>query len=189
MLIIYPFSITYVLAGVLVLPFGLLLDLPWVTIPYALLAAEFIMVIAHLAFYLRVIGPTLPLSLLGIAYALNGVALWAGLARSILHASAKKPLPTLEGYTHLLNEDREGHDEDVNESVVVSDDMGEDLGAIGFGIATSVINVSTALIPMLLAGVENRVGYSGLEVVFVALASFGCLACIVLARTSKASDL
>lgn len=169
------------------------------------------MVSAHLAFYLRIAGVLLPLIFLGTAYALYGTAFWTGLARSVLSVSGATPvqdggghggysrlgdieqegdteaerpiartgssseIATSNSRTSLLDEEGEGH---INGE---EDDGG--LIAVGYGTATSVLNMSTSLVPILLAGVENVAGYPGLEVVFILLAGFGCIASIILARS------
>lgn len=179
------------LSGVLVPPFGLLLELPWFTIPQALLIANILITSAHLAFFLRVAGCILPLSFLGIAYALYGVAFWAGLARSMLLAVSEEPSLDLENSTPVLtaDEDEELDNEANSDGDTHHDPARDDLVTIGFGTATSLLNLSTALVPMLLAVVENHAGYSGLEMVFVALAGCGCLASMQLARMWSISQL
>ena len=48
----------------------------------------------------------------------------------------------------------------------------------GFGVMASVINLAAAVVPIILAGAENIAGYAGLEMVFLALTTFGCLASV-----------
>ena len=165
-------------------PFGLLLEFPWFTIPQALLIANLLMASAHLAFYLRVAGYILPLSFLGIGYAFYGVALWAGLAQSMLVHSEEPSLES-ENSTPLLS--AEEYEEELDNTAKNDGDTHQnptrdDLVTMGFGTATCLMNLSTAVVPMLVAVVENHAGYSGLEMVFVALASFGSLASIQLMR-------
>ena len=178
-------SINYFLGSVLVPPFGLLLESPQFTTPYALLISNIILLVAHLALYTRIMGVTLPLSLLGIADALFGAALWAGLARVILHTTGPKSSPNLESREHLLSDIPEGDRGGVSNINAVSDIKGEDLQAIGFGIAFAVLNLSTAVIPVPLSIIENAAGYPGLEAAFVVLAGSGCLACVALTRSYR----
>ncbi|TAQ89032.1 hypothetical protein B7494_g2619 [Chlorociboria aeruginascens] len=58
----------------------------------------------------------------------------------------------------------------------VTDDT--DLVIIGYGIGTSLINLSLTVVPMVLAGSETWAGYFGIEVVFVGLAGIGTIAAI-----------
>lgn len=185
-----PSSITYVLSGVLVPPFGLILELSWFTIPQALFISNILMTFAHAAFFIRVTGFILPLSSLGVAYALYGTAFWAGLAQSILYAEDEEPLLHDESSALVSNADG---DEGLSHEATNEDDIHHnpaigtaeatsDLVAMGVGIATSLLNLSTAVVPMLLAVVETYAGYPGLEITFIALAGFGCLASFQLTR-------
>ncbi|KAF2130171.1 MFS general substrate transporter [Dothidotthia symphoricarpi CBS 119687] len=186
-------SITYTLAAVLVPPFGIVLEMPWFRIPFALLISNVLMTSAHLAFYIRSAGAILPLAMLGTAYALYGTAFWAGLARSILDAGPSQPAQRSESRVGLL--ESQEHDILSNETLseshgsmlldTSSDGQPDNLMAVGLGTATCFLNLSTALVPLLLAGVEQRFGYSGLEVVFITLAGCGCLASIKLAHMHR----
>ncbi|KAK3651064.1 hypothetical protein LTR22_012312 [Elasticomyces elasticus] len=198
-------SITYVLSSVLVAPFGLLLELPRFKISQALVASYVLMLSAHLAFLLHISGSLLPLASLGTAYALYGVAFWAGLAKSFVGETepmAKSP----ESCSALVCND-EDEDEllatslpseerslmDPNDSTATapspsdsqtstkSDEKYNSIAPVGFGVATSTINLTTTLVPIFLAGLENLAGFTGLEFAFVAFAGFGCLASIWLA--------
>ncbi|RDI86293.1 hypothetical protein Vi05172_g3742 [Venturia inaequalis] len=173
------------------------------------------MVSAHLAFYLHIAGVLLPLIFLGTAYALYGTAFWTGLARSILIVSSVTQTQDGGdgGYSRLGNTEQEGPSE--TEGPITRTDSGseiatfnsatslhdgeddghvdgeeDDVGliAVGYGTATSVLNISTTLVPILLAGVENVAGYSGLEIVFILLAGCGCIASITLVRSYSRYD-
>ena len=56
------------------------------------------------------------------------------------------------------------------------EDANPDLVVIGYGIATSLMNLSLTVVPILLAGVETWAGYFGIEAVFVGLAGIGAIA-------------
>jgi len=172
------YSINYILSGALVLPFGLLLELPGFRIPHALLVANLFMTSAHLAFFL-VGGCIGPLVALGVMNALYGVASWAGVAKSIVHAGdqaarCRPKDPEQDSLTSTYEVDPKS-----------ADPVDDHLTAVGFGCVASVLNTSAALVPFLLAVVESRAGYPGLEMVFVAFGVFGCLAAAQLMRMSN----
>lgn len=158
---------------------------------------------AHLAFYIHRCGAALPLLSLGVAYAFFGTAYWAGVARSLLSVELPEP-PSLSASREPLLGFREPEHpsaEPLGESQIVITRDGnnlpdtesgestrvehglEELTATGFGIATSLLNTSCTLAPMLLASVESKFGYPGLELAFVLLATFTCYASIRLWRT------
>lgn len=58
---------------------------------------------------------------------------------------------------------------------------GEVIRTLGIGVMTSLMSVSAAVVPLLLAMMEGTAGLSGLEIVFVVLAALGCLAALRLA--------
>lgn len=177
------YSIPYILSSVLVPPLGLLLDLPLFNrYPAALIITNLLMFFSHLLFLARTdIGPVFPLSLLGIAYALFGVAFWISLTRCLLFVaqswSAKcrgiEQSATERQYGTIVTNDgnRDSTDPVIYQEVI----------AFGFGFMTSVMNLATGAVPILLAGAENIAGYVGLEMVFLALAVLGCLASVHLA--------
>lgn len=127
-------------------------------------------------------GPIFPLCLLGVAFALFGVAFWAGLTRCLLFvaksASAKgrvnihsAPERTYGTIDSDAEDNRESKDSVHYDEVVAS----------GFGIMASLTNLATGAGAILLAGAENIAGYTGLEMVFLTFAFFGCLASVHLA--------
>lgn len=147
------------------------------------------MFLAHLLFLTSTrTEPILPLSLLGTAYALFGVAFWTSLTRCLICVgntrSAAKRRRIVQGapervYGTIDSEDaNHGSDDSENHQEVIT---------FGFGVMTSVTNLATAAIPILLAGTENFAGYAGLEMVFLALAGFGCLASVQLAWMWKSN--
>lgn len=175
----------------------------WFSIPAGLIISSAVMALAHLAFYLRVFGAALPLLSLGAAYALFGAAFWAGVARSLLDVEIPDP-PLLSGGSREPLLGSEEPEQSIPEppssesqTDIMLDGSGdlsgaelrkrkrhvrglEELTATGFGMATSFLNTSCTLAPMVLAGVESAFGYSGLEFAFVVLASFTCCASIAL---------
>ncbi|TVY41987.1 Major facilitator superfamily domain-containing protein [Lachnellula occidentalis] len=194
-------SIPNVLSGILVLPFGLLLEHPrFKFYPLSLLFSSALIVVAHALFMVQIGGAIFPLCLLGVAYALFGVAFWPSVACSILQDSSTSllPLPLLDDNdrTDELEEsliarlqepvddssplvDRErghidGDREDRDEDSEVTERVGtnEDLVVIGYGILTSFLNLSMGIVPVVLAVMEVWAGYSGLEMVFVGLSVF-----------------
>ena len=66
----------------------------------------------------------------------------------------------------------EAHEGDgVNSEAVGYIENNENLVVIGYGIMTSLLNLSMGIVPIILAIMESFAGYSGLEMVFVALAT------------------
>lgn len=155
------------------------------------------MIICHLLFLWKK-GPILPLCLLGIAYALYGVAFWAALARYLLFIVESPPsaishvpdtaqyLPPGSEHESLLCQDQTpnsltAEEEPVeNERAKITAD--KSLITLGYGIMTSLLNLCTALVPVSLAGAENMAGFSGVEIVFLGLTTVGCIASIQLAQ-------
>jgi hypothetical protein len=156
--------IPYFPSGVLTLPFGLLLNMAWFqNYPACLGATNIIMIVAHLRLLYR-IEPVSSMCLLGIAYALYGVAFWAGLARcllSIVESSAK---------THVSDIQERSSTEENEYGTIrlppeLSDNEQERTGAgdgiitLGYGIMASLNNLSIAVVPILLAKTENASGF------------------------------
>lgn len=56
----------------------------------------------------------------------------------------------------------------------------EGLTTKGFGIATSLLNMSCAITPIILAGAESAFGFTNLESIFILLAISTCFASITL---------
>lgn len=133
--------------------------------------------------------PIVPLFLLGVAYALYGVAFWAALARSLLsivESMSKKAI--------LDSSDENSHDDigygtirppttssgdlfDANESTnELEEACADSLITLGYGIMTSLNNLSTAVVPIFLAKIETLVGFKGLELVFIILSLLGLCA-------------
>jgi hypothetical protein len=195
-------SFAYLLSVVSVPISGVLLEMSWLSIPLSLVISSTVMALAHLALSLRMFGAVIPLLSLGTAYALFGTAFWAGVACSLLGVEIPEPASLSESQVLLLDPGKLSQPtlESLSESqisiLIDGSDLGrtelaqgkssggelEELTATGFGIVTSVLNTSCALIPMVLAGVESAFGYFGLEFVFVLLASFTCYASITLLR-------
>jgi len=53
---------------------------------------------------------------------------------------------------------------------------------IGYGLVTSLLNLSLTLVPIILAAVESLDGFRGMELVFVILAGIGVFASVQLAK-------
>jgi hypothetical protein len=179
-------SIPNTLSGILVLPFGLLLEHPqFMNYPLSILFSGCLILIAHLCFMFRITGPIFPLALLGIGYASYGVAFWPAVANSILSNPAPMPAlrtPLLESsrfpqdtLTSGLDETLENNEENRDGISACVAGQNEDFVVIGYGIMTSFLNLSMGMVPILLAGMETLAGYSGLEMVFVALAAISVL--------------
>lgn len=177
------YSIPYILSSVLVPPLGLLLDLPLFNhYPAALIITNLLMFFSHILFLARTdVGPVFPLSLLGIAYALFGVAFWTSLTRCLLFV-VKSWSAKCRGIAQSAIERQYGtivtddNDQDSTESAIY-----QEVATFGFGFMTSLLNLVSGAVPILLAGAENIGGYSGLETVFLVLAVLGCLASVHLA--------
>ncbi|KAF7181763.1 hypothetical protein CNMCM7691_001060 [Aspergillus felis] len=187
--------------GVLVPVFGLLLDLPWFrSCPRALIASNFLLALAHLQFISRV-APILPLCLLGIAFELYGVAFWAAVAQTLVFTVQSWPNQNSNNSDSSREFVREGGYESIRSSTDSEDAQGEssDLAdsiheghekaimTLGFGVMTSLLNASTAVVPILLAETEGMAGFDGLERVFLVLAVLGYLASVRLAWIWKIS--
>ncbi|KAL3475517.1 major facilitator superfamily domain-containing protein [Aspergillus californicus] len=189
-------SVLFIFSGILVPPFGFLLDIQQSTgYPRALIGSNILLILAHGIFLTGSgSGPILPLCLLGSADALFGVALWAGVARCLLFtapATSKSllhdetgfksgydtiPSSTREidiGYPYLNDDDTEEVDEENEE---INPGAIEARRTLGLGIITSLVNISTVIIPVPLAVMESIAGFKGLEAVFLVLGVLGCLA-------------
>ncbi|PLN83017.1 major facilitator superfamily domain-containing protein [Aspergillus taichungensis] len=177
--------------------FGFLLDHPhWIgNPPSALLLANVLLALVHLSFLSSLSSPVLPLCLLGLALALYSAALWSGLARCVLQADHITPRPQKTHPHSPLPDDPSAPYDSAYGTFTPPHDTGEDTNAnkptptgeggvtaLGYGIVTSVLNTSTAVVSLLLGLVENAAGFDGLEVVFVGLALAGAVACVSLGR-------
>lgn len=145
------------------------------------------MIIAHLLLLYR-IEPIGAMCLLGISYALYGVAFWAGLARCLLSVveSAKTDVSDSEerssvdgceyGTISLPNQFSDDHS-DISGGNNEWERSAED-GIIthGYGIMTSLNNLSTGVVPVFLAKAENSCGFRGLEFFFLILSVLGLFA-------------
>ncbi|KAJ5345870.1 hypothetical protein N7452_003874 [Penicillium brevicompactum] len=182
-------GIPYFLSGALVPLFGLVMNMKFFqNYPLSLCATNIMMGTAHLLL-LYTAQPIMPLCLLGVAYALYGVAFWAALARSLLSTVEFKSKKAI-----LDSGDENPHDDtgygsirpptassgdlhDANERTNELEEAGADgLITLGYGIMTSLNNLSTAVVPIFLAKVETLVGFEGLELVFVILSLLGLCA-------------
>lgn len=135
------------------------------------------MFVAHLLFLTRTdMGPTFSLCLLGVSFALFGVAFEATLTRCLLFVaksgSSKGRLTrqSVPERTYGTIDSGDSHEEGRNSAHY------EEVIASGFGIMASLSNLATAAVGILLAGAENMGGYMGLEAVFLTFAVLGCLA-------------
>lgn len=130
--------------------------------------------------------PIMPLCLLGIAYALYGVALWAALARSLLLIVESMSTKTLLDSPQAGIRDEIGYGTVRPSTTSPEDPSGanvreseprppdaDSLIILGYGIMTSLNNLSTAVVPIFLAKVETLVGFAGLELVFFILSLLG----------------
>jgi len=171
----------------------MLLELPrFNNYPSTILLSGGLLLVAHLCFLLQITGPVIPLVLLGIGYASFGVAFWPAVANSILDNPVTEP----ELHTPFLaaNEISQGNptlglDGAAEELGDNASDLrkggGEDLVVVGYGIMTSFLNLSTGVVPILLAGMEVLAGYSGIEMVFVALATISVFASVRLVKIDR----
>ncbi|KAJ5343822.1 uncharacterized protein N7506_003646 [Penicillium brevicompactum] len=179
-------GIPYFLSGALVPLFGLVMNMKFFqNYPLSLCATNIMMGTAHLLL-LYTAQPIMPLSVLGVAYALYGVAFWAALARSLLSTVESKSKKAI-----LDTSDENPHDDtrygtirppttsswdlhDANERTNELEEAGADsLITLGYGIMTSLNNLSTAVVPIFLAKVETLIGFKGLELVFIILSLLG----------------
>ncbi|KAL4906423.1 hypothetical protein BDW74DRAFT_176751 [Aspergillus multicolor] len=189
-------SIVFILSGILVPAFGLLLDsLSSASYPRVLVVSNVLLALVH-AIFLTGAGtsPILPLCLLGTADALFTVCFWASVVRCLL-----PPATDLHVHTPLLKAEDSGSERVCGPYGPATDTPNpeedrERLGAenlatpsgdafrtLGVGIMTSLLNTSTALVPIPLAVMENLAGLAGLESVFLMLAFAAFLAAVRLA--------
>lgn len=191
------FSIPYALSGLLAPIFGLLLDMPWLgNPPCGLVATNLLLITAHVLFLSRV-SLVLPLVLFGTAFALFGVAFWVTVAECLMSAiPAHQDLPResdeddRERGASLRNEAQptrssiDGGRERQMADALCNTDYTEDndLVTLGFGIMTGLLNLSTGVVPLLFAKVEDTEGFDGVELGFLVLAGLGCILCAPLVR-------
>ncbi|KAF7169361.1 hypothetical protein CNMCM5623_002124 [Aspergillus felis] len=133
--------------------------------------------------------------------ALYGVAFWAAVAQTLVLAVQSWPSQNSNNSDSSREFAREGGYESIRSSTDSEDAQGEssDLAdsineghekaimTLGFGIMTSLLNASTAVVPILLAETEGMAGFDGLERVFLVLAVLGYLASVRLAWIWKIS--
>ncbi|KAL4921183.1 major facilitator superfamily domain-containing protein [Aspergillus aurantiobrunneus] len=186
-------SILFILSGLLVPPFGFLLDkLSSTGYPRALVTGNVFLIFAHTILLSGALAsPILPLCLLGSADALLNVSFWASVVRCLLQSETNSKTPLLKtedrdksAYDSILTGGEavpdylQSDEEELDTGDVV---RGEAVRTLGLGIMASLMNISTAVVPVALAVMENLAGASGLEVVFLLLAVCGCLAAVRLA--------
>ncbi|KAK7960754.1 hypothetical protein PG988_011968 [Apiospora saccharicola] len=87
-------SFSYFIAAAFVPFTGVILEMPWFSIPGCLMLSSGVMGVSHLALYLHVFGAVVPLFSLGTANALFGTAYWAGVARTLLVATRTSKPPS-----------------------------------------------------------------------------------------------
>ncbi|KAL2816064.1 major facilitator superfamily domain-containing protein [Aspergillus cavernicola] len=182
-------SILFILSGILVPPFGFLLD--WFSsrgYPRALFASNILLIIAHAIFLTRALPtPVFSLVILGAADALLNVSLWAGVARCLILARRAPSPPCLSTRTPLLNTIPQDHGRSYNfissysrptakpEEDDEEEESPEAIRTLGLGIMASLMNISTVLVPIPLAVIENAAGFEGVEGVFLVLGVLGAL--------------
>jgi hypothetical protein len=149
------------------------------------------MIIAHLLLLYR-IEPIGAMCLLGISYALYGVAFWAGLARCFLSVvesaktdgSENEGRSSVDGYEYgtisvqtQFPDNRSDDHSDVSGRNIEWERSSEDsIITHGYGIMTSLNNLSTGAVPVFLAMAENACGFRGLELFFLTLSLLGLFA-------------
>jgi hypothetical protein len=157
--------------------------------PLILLLSSGMIFFPHILFLLNIGGPIFPLVILGIAYGLFGVAFWPAVAYCI---TSPKPSSSeqLLG-PRMATEEAESDIQPDGESTGVPSDnlapghrppQNDDLVLIGYGIMTTLMNMTMALVPVLLAAMETVAEDTGLELVFVALSTVGAIALVKLSR-------
>ncbi|KAH6577143.1 hypothetical protein BASA60_004222 [Batrachochytrium salamandrivorans] len=110
----------------------------------------------HLTLGLTMTNPILPMVLLGFSYSLYGVAIWPSVATVIQHREQQMRSENPEAEPPRL------------------------LGA-SFGLATSALNASLTVVPLIAAQIRVQGGsYAPVEMFFVGLAILGILFCVVL---------
>ncbi|KAL4870735.1 hypothetical protein BDV12DRAFT_195208 [Aspergillus spectabilis] len=188
-------SILFILSGLLVPLFGFLLDtLHHINFPRALITSNILLLLGHTLFFTsKTSNPLPPLCLLGAADALLTVAFWASVARCLLLLSAPRVLtPLLPPKDSVYKDDYESlitsrettspdylamQDEEAIPNVETTI-PGETIRTLGIGLMTSLINISTAVVPLPLAVMETVAGFEGMEGVLLGLAGVGGLVCM-----------
>jgi len=194
-------GLTHIISGCLILPFGWLLEQPrFKKTPIALGISSAVLLTAHSIFLLQVFSPIIPVSLLGVGNGLFGTAFWPCVATIIL----KHALPVPGRYELLqqqvdststyemvaVSQDSDITDRDTESNDDVDEESGksksnEDLLVVGYGIMTSLLNLSVAVMPAILAVTRTMAGFTGIETVFVALTIAGIFASASLFRMWK----
>lgn len=130
-------------------------------------------------------GPLIPISLLGVGNGLFGVAFWPFVASVILHRALPEPGRYAPLRQPFASDDHElrpyslaDQDHDLDNQEMGTGKNNESLLVVGYGIMTSLLNLSIAVMPAILAVVQTIAGYMGLETVFVALTIAGVFASV-----------
>jgi len=155
--------------------------------------------VVHFAFLSHIGNPYVLLVALGTGYALYGVAFWPGVASSIMSQgsslSERNSIPNRRvqddhvamagntAHSFELIATNEGSDEDDGGEQDEDQKLAEPVAlTIGYGLMISFINLSMALVPIVLAVMEILAGYSGLEIVFVTISTIGVISVFALPK-------
>lgn len=190
-------SITHIISGCLILPFGWLLEQPrFKKSPIGLVIANAALLVAHSLFLLQLLGPIVPVSLLGLGNGLFGTAFWPCVATIILENALPMPgryepvpqhfnpgighelsfIPHQPDSHYTADQFSRSHNVDLDEEGSGKPKSSEDLLVVAYGIMTSLVNLSVATMPAILAITKTMAGFTGIETVFVALSIGGIFA-------------
>jgi hypothetical protein len=141
---------------------------------------------------MHLFGPVIPVSLLGVANSLFGVALWPFVASAILNngsaaanryqslAQIPDSPPENEVQLQDLSSNYQDHSDDLQEGDLSKKNEG--MLVMAYGIMSSLLNLSFAVMPVILAFAKTIAGYPGMEMGFAALSVAGIVTSIQLVR-------
>ncbi|KAH7418420.1 major facilitator superfamily domain-containing protein [Cadophora sp. MPI-SDFR-AT-0126] len=197
-------SIVHFVGGVMPMFVGLLLEIPAIrNYSLVLLFSQILMLIAHILFLADYGGLILPLSLLAVGNALFSAGIWASVSVSILQTNSPVDLAIELESLFIDGEDDNLAEEELQDGeqrtlgtetllpvvpygpVEEGGGLGNVLLMTGYGIITSLMGISIVVTPFFLVAAEGWAGFSGLEMVFVALAGLGVLTSLGLVIKEK----
>jgi hypothetical protein len=174
----------------------MLLELPWFRISHALIASSVLMLSAHLSFLVHSTGSRVPLCMLGMGQALWRTAFGPGLALSLQNGtenSAQHTHSLLEGSTVETSGPNNANGRDdasrACEASVYSPGNKDRslLTPVGFGLASSTLNLAVGIVTNVVPLIESKAGFSGLELTFASLSLLALVACIMFAWSWKSA--
>lgn len=168
-----------ILSSALVPIVGVVLELPPIQTSHVLLGSFVLMVIGHAGLLFPIFGVLLPLSCLGAAFAAFGASFWGAVLGCLVGADGAIPV-TQDDNSDMLPRVSEAGEIGAGPNIESVNLRGQSSGidrsqfsALGIGLATSVLNAVGAISPLILAAIKNVLGYFGVELAYLSLATFG----------------